>query len=174
MFRIRPIVQCHTRFSCPRTFRAIAFAYFSFRVRCVEFVSWSRSCCWLGRVRVQFVCFPHRFHQILAVVTNFAHTVPVLSSNSEPILKTGLVFTYELGFWRSIYQNQSEKNFRSIHPSTVGVRNFYFGQKLVTRCSFRGHRVFVDFEHIFGKFHRPRLSLVYAHIFCGYLFYAPK
>ena len=38
-------------------FRAIAFAYFTFRVRSVEFVSWSRSCCWLGLVRVQFVYF---------------------------------------------------------------------------------------------------------------------
>jgi len=37
--------------------RAIAFAYFSFRVRSVEFVSWSRSCYWLGLVRVHFMCF---------------------------------------------------------------------------------------------------------------------
>ena len=37
--------------------RAIAFAYFSFRVPSVEFVSWSRSCYWLGLVTVQFVCF---------------------------------------------------------------------------------------------------------------------
>ena len=130
MFHIRPIVQCHTLFSCPRTFRAIAFAYFSFRVRRVEFVSWSRSCCWLGRVRVQFVCFPHRFHQIFAVVTNFAHIISVLSSNSEPILKTGLVFAYELRFRRSIYQNRSE-NFFWIRPSLVlpGFGNFRLVKK---------------------------------------------
>ena len=53
--------------------------------------------------------FPHRFHQIFAVVTSFVHIVRVLSSNSEPILKTGLVFAYELRFRRSIYQNRSEK-----------------------------------------------------------------
>ena len=41
-------------------------------------------------------------------MTNFAHIVPVLSSNSESVLKTGLVFAYELGFRRSIYQNRSE------------------------------------------------------------------
>ena len=45
-------------------FRAIAFAYFSFRVRSVEFVSSSRSCCWLGLVRVQFMYFPPQFPSI--------------------------------------------------------------------------------------------------------------
>ena len=34
-------------------------------------------------------------------------------------------------------------------PRIVGVGNFYFGQKLVTRSSCRGHKVFVDFEHVF-------------------------
>ena len=103
-YRIGNMRRC-IFFSIPRTFRAIAFAYFGFRVRRVEFVSWSRSCCWLGHVRVQFMCFPHRFHQILVAMTNFARIVPVLSSNSESVLKTGLVFAYELGFRRSIYQN---------------------------------------------------------------------
>jgi len=37
--------------------RVISFAYFSFRVCSIEFVSWSRSCYSLGLVRVQFVCF---------------------------------------------------------------------------------------------------------------------
>jgi len=37
--------------------RAIAFAYFSFKVCSVEFVSWLRSCYWLGLVTVLFVCF---------------------------------------------------------------------------------------------------------------------
>ena len=111
-------------FSCPRTFLAIAFAYFSFRVRRVEFVSWSRSCCWLGHLEFSSCVFPHRFHQICAFVTNFAHIVPVLSSNSEPILKTGLVFAYELRFRRSIYQNRSEKVSNPSIPRVVGVRKF--------------------------------------------------
>ena len=85
--------------------------------------------------------FSYRFHQIFAVVTSFVHIVPVLSSNSEPILKTGLVFAYELRFRCSIYQNRSKK--------FAGVRDFYFGQKLVIRSSFRGHKLFVDFEHAF-------------------------
>ena len=145
MFRIRRIVQCHTCFSCPRTFRAIAFAYFSFRVRRVEFVSWSRSCWWLGHVRVQFVCFPHRFQQILAVVTNFAHIVPVLSYNSEPILKTGLVFAYEIRFWRSIYQNRSKKNFRSIHPPCYWGQKFLFWSKT-------GHKILFSWSQAFYRF----------------------
>ena len=95
-----------------------------------------------------------------AVVTTFAHIVPVLSSNSESILKTGLVFAYELHFRRSIYANRSEKNSDPSIPHIVGVEDFYFGQKVVTRSSFHGHKVFVDFEHVFWKFHRPRLSLV--------------
>ena len=53
--------------------------------------------------------FPYRFHQILATVTNFARIVPVLSSNSESVLKTGLVFANELRFRRSIYENRSKK-----------------------------------------------------------------
>ena len=61
---------------------------------------------------------PHRFHQIFAVVTSFVHIIPVLSSNSEPILKTGLVFAYELRFRRSIYANRSEKKFW-IRPSPI-------------------------------------------------------
>ena len=142
MFRIRPIVQCHTCFSCPRTFRAIAFAYFSFRVRRVEFVFWSRSCCWLGHVRVQFVCFPHRFHQILAAVTNFAHIVSILSSNSKPILKTGLVFAYKLRFRCSIYANRSEKNFGSVHPPRCRGLKFLDWSK-------SGHKVFIDFDPVF-------------------------
>ena len=44
----------------------------------------------------------------------FEIIVPVLSYNSEPILKTGLVFAYELRFRRSIYANQSEKIFGSV------------------------------------------------------------
>ena len=93
--------------------------------------------------------FPHRFHQIFAVVTSFVHIVPVLSSNSEPILKTGLVFAYELRFQRSIYANRSEFFLDPSIPRIVGVRDFYFGQKMVTRSSFRGHKVFVNFEHVF-------------------------
>ena len=56
------------------------------------------------------ICYTclHYFHQILAAVTNFARIVLVLSSNSDSVLKTGLVFAYELGFRHSIYQNRSE------------------------------------------------------------------
>ena len=82
-------------------------------------------------------------------MTNFAHIVPVLSSNSEPILKTGLVFTYGLGFRRSIYQNRSEFFLDPSIPPFARVEFFYFGQKLVTRSYFRGHKVFVDFDPVF-------------------------
>jgi hypothetical protein len=41
-----------------------AFAYFSFRVCSVEFLSWLRFCCWLGLVRVQFVYFSPPFPSI--------------------------------------------------------------------------------------------------------------
>ena len=55
----------------------------------------------------------------------FEIIVPVLSSNSEPFLKTGLVFAYELRFRYSIYQNQLEKKIR-IRPSSAlsGSENF--------------------------------------------------
>ena len=102
----------------------------------------------------------HCFHQILAAVINFACIVPVCSSNSESVRKTDLVFAYELRFWRSIYQNRSENFLDPSIPRLVGVGDFYFGQKVVTRSSFCGHKVFVDFEHVFWKFHGPRLSLV--------------
>ena len=93
-----------------------------------------------------------RFHQILAAVTNFARIVPILSSNSESVLKTGLVFAYELKFRRSIYQNRSEIFLDPLVPRLVGFRKFYFGQKLVTRSSFRAHKLFVNFEHVFWIF----------------------
>ena len=54
---VRPISLVPYCFHVLQPIRAIAFAYFSFRVRSVEFVSWSRSCYWLGLVTVQFVCF---------------------------------------------------------------------------------------------------------------------
>jgi len=113
---VRPISPVPYRFPILQPFRAIAFAYFTFRVRSVEFVSWSRSCCWLGLVRVQFICFNHRFHQFLATVANFFQCRTVLSSNSESVRKTVITFAYELRFQRSIYQNRSEKNFRSVCP----------------------------------------------------------
>ena len=108
------------------------------------------------------ICYTylHCLHLFIATVITFVHIVPVLSSNSESVLKTSLVFTYELGFRHSIYQNRSEKNLDPSIPHFVMVRDFYFGQKVVTRFSFCGHKVFVDFEHVFWKFHRPRLSLV--------------
>ena len=41
--------------------------------------------------------------------------------------------------------------FGSVHPCLVGVGDFYFGQKVVTRSSFRGHKVFVDFDQVFSE-----------------------
>ena len=79
----------------------------------------------------------------------FEIIVPVLSSNSEPILKTGLVFAYELRFRRSIYQNRSEFFFDPFIPRLARVQKIKIGQKVVTRSSFRGHKLFVDFEHVF-------------------------
>ena len=61
---VRPISAVSYRFLVLQRFRVIAFAYFSFRVRSVEFVSWLRSCCWLGLVRVQFMYFPPPFPSI--------------------------------------------------------------------------------------------------------------
>jgi len=58
---ISPVPYC---FPVLQSFRAIAFAYFSFRDCSVEFVSWSRSCCWLGLVRVHFMCFSTLFPSI--------------------------------------------------------------------------------------------------------------
>jgi hypothetical protein len=49
--------------------------------------------------------FPHHFHQTLAVVTNFARIVPVLSSISESVLKLVITFTNELRLRRPLYQN---------------------------------------------------------------------
>jgi len=106
---VRPISPVPYRFPVLQPFRAITFAYFSFRVRSVDFVFWSRSCCWLGLVRVQFMCFSHRFHQFLATAAKFSHFRTVLSSNSESVRKTAITFTYKLRFQCSIYQNRSEK-----------------------------------------------------------------
>ena len=61
---VRPISPVPYRFPVLQPFHAIAFAYFSFGVCSVEFVSWSRSCCWLGLVRVQFVCISPPFPSI--------------------------------------------------------------------------------------------------------------
>jgi len=61
---VRPISPVPYRFPVLQPFRAIAFAYFSFKVRSVEFVFWSRSCCWLGLVKVQLMCFSPRFPSI--------------------------------------------------------------------------------------------------------------
>jgi hypothetical protein len=61
---VRPISLVPYRFPVLQPFRAIAFAYFSFRVHSAEFVSWSRSYFWLGLVRVQFVRFSPPFPSI--------------------------------------------------------------------------------------------------------------
>ena len=54
---VRPTSLVPYCFHVLQPIRAIAFAYFSFRVRSVEFVSWSRYYYWLGLVTVLFVCF---------------------------------------------------------------------------------------------------------------------
>jgi len=58
-----PVSPAPDRFPVLQLFRIIAFAYFSFRVRSVEFVSWSRSCCWFLLGSSSCV-FPHRFPSI--------------------------------------------------------------------------------------------------------------
>ena len=60
-FRVRLISSVPYHFPVLQPFHAIAFIYFSFGVRSIEFVSRSRTCCWLGHVRFQFVCFPSSF-----------------------------------------------------------------------------------------------------------------
>jgi hypothetical protein len=59
-----PISPVRYHFLVLQPFRAISFAYFSFRDHSVEFVSWLRSCCWLGLVRVQFMSFSPPFPSI--------------------------------------------------------------------------------------------------------------
>ena len=56
------------------------------------------------------ICYTylHCLHLSIDAATTFARIVPILSSNSESVLKTGLVIAYELGFRCSIYQNRSE------------------------------------------------------------------
>ena len=95
---VHPISLVSYCFHVLQPIRAITFGYFSLRVRSVEFVSWSRSCYWLGLVRVQLGVFSHRFHQFLATAANFFHFRTVLSSNSESVRKTTITFAYELQF----------------------------------------------------------------------------
>jgi len=121
---VRPISLVPYRFPVLQPFHAIAFAYFSFRVCSVEFVSWSRFCCWLGLVRVQFISFPHRFHQFLATAAKFSHFRTVLSSNSKYVRKTAITFAYELRFQRFIYQNKSEKISNLFVPNFRRFDNF--------------------------------------------------
>jgi len=68
---VRPISLVPYSFHVLQPIRAIAFAYFSFRVPSVEFVSWSRSCYWLGLVTFQFVCFFPLFPSISSHHRNF-------------------------------------------------------------------------------------------------------
>ena len=58
---VRPISPVPYPFPVLQPFRTIAFAYFSCSI---EFVSWLRSCWWLGLVRVQFVYFSPPFPSI--------------------------------------------------------------------------------------------------------------
>ena len=157
---VRPTSRVPYRFPILQPFRATALAYFSFRVHSVESVSWSRSYCWLGLVRVQFMCFPHRFHQFLAIDANFSHFRTVLSANLEFVRKTAITFTYELRFQRSIYQNRLEKSFGSVSPCLWRVWKFWNLQICLRPLSFHLVKFFFTFFSIFRKFHRPRLLLV--------------
>ena len=121
---VHPISPMPYRSPVLQPFRAIAFAYFSFGVRSVEFVSWSRSCCWLENVRVQFMCFFHHFNQFVGTAAIFSHFRTVLSSNSESVHKTTRTFAYGLWFQRSIYQNRSEKILDLSVPTIGGFENF--------------------------------------------------
>ena len=91
----------------------------------------------------------HRFHQIFAVVTSFAHIVPVLSSNSESILKTDLVFAYELRFRHSIYANRSEIFLDPSIPALSGLEIFRLVKKWSQDPLFVVNKAFVDFDLVF-------------------------
>ena len=82
-------------------------------------------------------------------MTNFARIVPVLSSNSESVLKTGLVSHMNSDFDVPYIKIDQKKILDPSIPRFLGVGDFYFGQKVVTRSSFHGHKVFVDFEQVF-------------------------
>ena len=103
------------------------------------------------------ICYTclHCFHQIIAVVTNFARNVPVLSSNSEFVLKTGLVFAYKHRFWHSIYQNRSEIFFGSVHLPPRRGRRFLFWSK-------SGHKILFSWSQGFCRFRARLLKIPQA------------
>ena len=90
------------------------------------------------------ICYTylHCLHLSIAVATTFARIVFVLSSNSESVLKTGLVFAYKLGFRHSIYQNRSEKNFGSVHPHLWWVWKFLIWSKTGHKINFSWSQAF--------------------------------
>ena len=73
------------------------------------------------------MCFPHRFHQILAAVTNFARIVPILSFNSEFVRKTGLVSHTNSDFDVPYIKIDQKKISDPFVNRSAGVRKFYFG-----------------------------------------------
>ena len=48
---------------------------------------------------------------------------------------------------KNINRPKIDKKERS-KSETTRFKNFYFGQKLVKRSSFRGHKFYVNFEHV--------------------------
>jgi len=48
---------------------------------------------------------------------------------------------------KNIDRPKLDKKERS-KSETTGFKKFYFGQKLVMRSSFRGHKFFANFEHV--------------------------
>ena len=143
---VRPISPISYRFPVLQHFSTIAFAYFS-RVRSVEFLSLSRSCCQIDLVRVQFVYFPHHFHKFLDTATNFFHFRTVLSSNSVSVCKTAITFVYKLRFRRSIYQNRSEKNSDLCVPVLGGFNNFR-NPKVASEVRFLAPHIFRNLRKI--------------------------
>jgi len=54
--------------------------------------------------------------------------------------------------------NEKEESIKDF-MSFAGVGKFYFGKKRVRRSYFRGHKLFINFEHVFWIFHMPRIHL---------------
>ena len=75
--------------------------------------------------------------------------------NSEDMLKIDKkLVTTKMGSCDQFFAKKNidrpklDKKERS-KSETTGFGKFYFGQKLVTRSSFCGHKFFTNFEHIF-------------------------
>ena len=118
--------------------------------------------------------FPHRFHQIFAAMTNFAHIVPVLSSNSEPILKTWSSFRIRTPI-STFHISKSIRIFFWIRPSLS-----CWGQRILN-WSKSGHKIIFSWSQGFCQFWESFLKIAQAtsfaclsSYFLWLLFCAPK